>query len=407
MMKKIFAFLLMFGLTACASDRITLTLTVTNTPAGLNTFVVNGNTRTWTNAATASPSTLVLIGASIGASATNLFRQIASYPYSGPLDLAFSSSNVITLRGQQGGALAASISGTWATLSYSTQTVATLNVVRVPASSEPTQSTSTNIQSQLALDLGTHSTNALAAGTTLVQNIVQTTGTQTIAGDKTLSGATSIAALTAGAATINGAFTLSSTSPTMTFYDSNGAVNEKYAQIDYNGGALKVYFWDDAFSSVGNALQITRSGITVADARFFGPLRGTTLHDTTITANTIGASNIVTAGISFTRANHTALANGDNAGVSFGDKVFAKIKTGPSAAFAICGIAEGWNGRILMLYNSTGYDMAIKNNSGGDPTPANRILTGTGADITITGNGFVNLIYDSEDSLWVVMNYQP
>jgi hypothetical protein len=44
--------------------------------------------------------------------------------------------------------------------------------------------------------------------------------------------------------------------------------------------------------------------------------------------------------------------------------------------------------------------MTISHDSGGDPTPANRIYTTTGADIATTADGIVDVWYDSEDSRW-------
>lgn len=105
---------------------------------------------------------------------------------------------------------------------------------------------------------------------------------------------------------------------------------------------------------------------------------------------------------SYTRTNNTALANGNNAALSIADKAYVKL-SGPSAAFTVNGIAGGSDGRIVTLQNSTGYTLTIANDSGTDPTAANRIYTGTGGNITQTNNpGTVSLIYDSAASRWVV-----
>jgi hypothetical protein len=99
-----------------------------------------------------------------------------------------------------------------------------------------------------------------------------------------------------------------------------------------------------------------------------------------------------------------SLANGNNAGVLFSN-VWNQI-SGPTAAFTINGIAHGngnRNGLIIEIENPTGYQMTIADNSGVDPTAANRIRTGIGADITITNNpGWVRLIYDASASRWKV-----
>jgi hypothetical protein len=136
-------------------------------------------------------------------------------------------------------------------------------------------------------------------------------------------------------------------------------------------------------------------------------LYGSELTNGIVQNSALGNTNTVAGNWRWSRANHTALANGNNAGVDFGTNIFTKIKAGPSAAFAICGIVGGADGRELKIYNSVAQNMTIANDSGVEPVAANRIYTGTGGDIATTGIGFVHLIYDSEDSRWVVMNYQP
>ena len=108
--------------------------------------------------------------------------------------------------------------------------------------------------------------------------------------------------------------------------------------------------------------------------------------------------------MSFLRKNNTALANGNNAAVSVSTNIYTKV-SGPSGAFAINGIAGGRDGRIVMLQNSTGFTMTIANDSGVDPTAANRIYTGTGADVALANNpGFCTLIYDSAATRWIVVS---
>lgn len=77
--------------------------------------------------------------------------------------------------------------------------------------------------------------------------------------------------------------------------------------------------------------------------------------------------------------------------------------SGPTSAFTINGISAGRDGRICILQNGTSQTMTIANDSGGDPTPGNRIYTGTGADMVITNNpGIVWLVYDGSSSHWIV-----
>jgi len=100
----------------------------------------------------------------------------------------------------------------------------------------------------------------------------------------------------------------------------------------------------------------------------------------------------------------TTLSAGNNAGVDFGaGAVFAVITSGPGAAFAICGIAGGADGRTLVVHNATGYPMTISDDSGVDPTAANRIYTPSGEDMVLSGACTAGLVYDGNSSRWRVV----
>ena len=121
-----------------------------------------------------------------------------------------------------------------------------------------------------------------------------------------------------------------------------------------------------------------------------------------ITAN---GTNTLNSALAYTRKNNTALASGNNnAGVDCSTNVYLKV-SGPSAAFAINGVNGGYNGRILVIQNSTGQTMTIANDSGVDPTAANRIYTGLSQDLTITNSPgvVVTLMYDSAATHWTVI----
>lgn len=124
---------------------------------------------------------------------------------------------------------------------------------------------------------------------------------------------------------------------------------------------------------------------------------------------TMIGTNVVTAAIHLTRLDNTSLANGNNAAVDIGgtagsSRTYVKV-SGPTAAFNINGIAGGANGRFLIIHNTTSQNMTIANDSGVDPTAANRIYTGTAADVTITNKpGIAEFIYDSAQSRWIFNN---
>jgi len=83
-----------------AASRITATITVTNTPAEGDYFILNSDTRTWRTNAVTIPASEILIGAAIGAHTTNAFLQIAANPFTGPVIPRYNGTNAVDLIGQ-------------------------------------------------------------------------------------------------------------------------------------------------------------------------------------------------------------------------------------------------------------------------------------------------------------------
>lgn len=112
--------------------------------------------------------------------------------------------------------------------------------------------------------------------------------------------------------------------------------------------------------------------------------------------------------VAFTRYALATLANGANAAIPVGTNVFVEV-SGPSGAFSIAGINGGPNrdGKFLIILNQTGQAMTISHDSGTDPTPANRIISMTGADQVTTGNGAATLIYSAAASRWIMISFAP
>lgn len=168
------------------------------------------------------------------------------------------------------------------------------------------------------------------------------------------------------------------------------------------------------YGTIGNLTNGNIYGTTINAASYNGTittltngvLYGTGLTNGNLTNFTAWQTNIYGGIRRYPRQNNTSLANGNNAGVDFGAVSYVKIKAGPTGAFAICGIAGGADGRFLVLVNRTGQNMTISNDSGVEPTAANRIYTLTGADVATTADGAATLIYDSEDSRWNLISIQ-
>lgn len=105
-----------------AATIINLKIALTNNPVDGNTLTVNGVTRTFKNTVT-TPATQIAIGGSISATAANLYGQIGQYSYAGPLSPRLVNATNVVLYGQLNQTITASSSGTWSTLTLTTNTV--------------------------------------------------------------------------------------------------------------------------------------------------------------------------------------------------------------------------------------------------------------------------------------------
>ena len=80
-------------------------------------------------------------------------------------------------------------------------------------------------------------------------------------------------------------------------------------------------------------------------------------------------------------------------------KSFVKL-TG-STATTIHGVAAGVDGQIILIYNGSTANATIKHQSG-TASANDRIITGDALDISVTSNTGVELIYDTNQSRWVL-----
>ena len=72
------------------------------------------------------------------------------------------------------------------------------------------------------------------------------------------------------------------------------------------------------------------------------------------------------------------------------------------AAPSLSGIASGAAGMVLYLTAVSGTTLTLVNDA--VSTAGNRIITGSGADVVITGDGAATLIYDGTSSRWRVVS---
>lgn len=96
--------------------------------------------------------------------------------------------------------------------------------------------------------------------------------------------------------------------------------------------------------------------------------------------------------------NMTALANGNNNNLDINNTSYVRV-SGPTGAFTITGIADGYDGKRLIVYNNTTQNMSLTNNDA-NSTAANQIRIMDGATKTTTGAGTAELIYDATTQRW-------
>jgi hypothetical protein len=103
-----------------------------------------------------------------------------------------------------------------------------------------------------------------------------------------------------------------------------------------------------------------------------------------------------------------ALNMGSNNNIVLTNNAFFRI-TGPTGDFEINSIAGGTDGRMIILYNATTYNMTIKDEGTG--TAGNTIYcpdTGAtpagAADIVVKKRGSATLIYSAADAHWIIVS---
>lgn len=166
-----------------ADSRIYGILNFTNSPVQSNTVIINGDSRTWlTNVS--FPTNQIVITNSIGGNKTNLYTHIIAYPVTNNVELQMTSSNALVFVAQPNKPLTISISGTYATITYKTNTVYAAEPVVMAFTVEPTSSRS-NIASGLVTAIDVSATNQFSQTSYSLQGYTSLGQTQTL-GNKTI-----------------------------------------------------------------------------------------------------------------------------------------------------------------------------------------------------------------------------
>ena len=441
MMKKtLIFFALFYAFYASAVDKITLTVTVTNTPTDGNTFTLNSDVRTWADGVV-DPGAQIAVGASIGAATTNMFLQIASNPFS-RVTPAWLATNQIELIGAVDLAMVGSLSGSWGTLSYTTQTVTRLTSLRVPMSGLP-NSIRTNDATQIITGLNSYAQNQFVSSllpneidaSTLNLSTASSASSPAIEFDNgtglyTTGGtpgvyfsvlSNQVAQIDAGSI-IQGATTakaeISASTPSGTVpsllprasYSTTGIgasatdtltlIAGGVAGVDVGSTNVVINTWLDVTSGRIDGVTITNStiqGSTLTTGTYSGTiglLSSGNIYGTSV-SNTVHIGKII-----LNTTDSTSLAN-SNSDVNFGDVNTVVIRSGPSASFTINSIVGAEDGRLLKIINKTGHNMNLSDLTG---TTTNQIDTFNGGGHTTTGNGAVELMYDGTDLKWLLIS---
>jgi len=177
-MKKLFLLAFAFCLlvsTASAADRVTATVTITNTAIATDTFIVNGSTRTWIDTVV-TPATQIATGGGLNESCTNLVNHLLAYPFSRVVVYQLGADS-FRLDADTGVNLVVGGVGDYFSVTYSTQTVATAYNVLVPDTSTPSVRRQT-ITEGLVAWLGLASGTAVADTAASVSNLLGRARTQ-------------------------------------------------------------------------------------------------------------------------------------------------------------------------------------------------------------------------------------
>lgn len=123
-------------------------------------------------------------------------------------------------------------------------------------------------------------------------------------------------------------------------------------------------------------------------------------------ASTVPVVDMDVDGDLATRAANLAVSNGTNSNLAIGARSFIRL-TGPTSNFTTTGFANGFDGKRLVVVNTTAQQWTIVDDA--TSTAANRIYTGDGADVVLaagadtTETGRAEFIYDATFQRWMLI----
>lgn len=80
------------------------------------------------------------------------------------------------------------------------------------------------------------------------------------------------------------------------------------------------------------------------------------------------------------------------------------LRLSTDASRTITGFANGEQGRKIIIINVGSFNLVIANQSGSS-SASNRVITGTGANLTVAADDIVVMYYDSTTARWRVVSF--
>jgi hypothetical protein len=121
-------------------------------------------------------------------------------------------------------------------------------------------------------------------------------------------------------------------------------------------------------------------------------------------AGTWDVAYTVTGPIQFlqTQVTTDSTTTGSAATTLTADTNYGTVRLTNGSLVSVSGIVAGASGQYITIENQTGNLILINNNDSG-ATAANRILTGTGSNVTMSNNASFTFVYDTTQSRWMLV----
>lgn len=231
------------------------------------------------------------------------------------------------------------------------------------------------------------------------------------------SGGVTNAMLASSSTTVSGASCALGGSCTVPYSGLSGAPTIYYQTVQANGtnqtqrGHLNfssLFSLTDSAGSDNSTVDVAANGVTNAKLATMGSytVKGNDTNAAATPTDLAASSlNDIVARADLQLANAltveqtTDSSTGNVAALSTANTTSIRL-TG--AAPVIQGIGNGSLGRLITLHNATGVSVTVSNQNA-SATAANRILTGTGADLTIAADASLLLLYDNTTTRWRVV----